>query len=247
MFWCEEVFAIQSKAMLYVFHGNSPTRVRALAYKKTSPFEEKGMKLERIDVDSYAEGVVAEAASSASLFGEKLLFLIDTPSSDERFNEEVLASLEALGASENIFILVEESLLAAPKKQYAKYATEIEEIKEEKAREFNAFALADCLARKDKKTLWLGLCEAKEAGLSAEEIIGTLWWQLKTLRLAALTKTAQEAGMKDFPYSKAKRALPNFKEGELASLSASLLGLYHKGHQGETDIDLALEEWVLKV
>jgi DNA polymerase III delta subunit len=233
--------------MLYVFHGNSPTRVRALAYKKALPFEEEGLHLERIDGDSYTQGLITEAAQSATLFGEKLLFFIDTPSSESAFNEEVLASLEGLAQSVNIFIIVEESLLAAPKKQYGKYAAEVEEIKEEKGREFNVFALADSLSRKDKKMLWIGLCEAKDAGLSAEELIGTLWWQLKTLRLASMTKTAGEADMKDFPYNKAKRSLATFKEGELERISQSLLALYHEGHQGEVDIDLALEKWALSL
>jgi len=233
--------------MLYVVHGNSPTRVRALAYKKALPFEEKGMKLVRIDADTYVQGSITQAAHAASLFGEKLLYFIDTPSSEEALNEEVLALLQELGASENVFIIVEESLLASPKKLYAKYAQDIEEVKEEKGREFNVFALADSLSRKDKKALWLGLCEAKQAGLSAEEIIGTLWWQLKTLHLALLTKSAEEAGMKDFPYNKAKRALSAFKEGELSRISAELLALYHQGHQGEVDIDLALERWSLSL
>jgi len=101
------------------------------------------------------------------------------------------------------------------------------------------------LANKDKKSLWLLFCEAKRNGLSGEEIIGTLWWQLKSLRLAAMTNSASEAGMKDFTYNKAKRALRNFRDGELETLSHSLLLAYHDGHGGIRDIDYALEEWVL--
>ena len=101
--------------------------------------------------------------------------------------------------------------------------------------------------QKDKKTLWLQLQEAKSAGLSSEEIIGTLWWQLKILRLAKITKNAEDAGMKEYPYSKAKRALANFKEGELESLSYSLLRVYHEGHQGKKVTELALEKWTLTI
>jgi len=32
----------------------------------------------------------------------------------------------------------------------------------------------------------------------------------------------------------------------LENLSFKLLQLYHDGHRGECDIDLALEEWVLR-
>lgn len=233
--------------MLHVFFGNTPIRIRQAAYACAVPYEETGVKLSRIDTDTYQNGMLLEAAQSSSLFGEKMLYLIDTPSTDATFNAEVIDALEALHTSDNIFIVIEESLLAAEKKTYAKFADSIEEIKEEKDRPFNVFALADSLSRKDKKMLWLGLCEAKGAGLSAEEIIGTLWWQLKTLRLGALTRSASEAGMKDFPYNKAKRSLSNFKEGELQTLSGTLLALYHRGHQGEVDIDLALESWTLTI
>jgi len=107
--------------------------------------------------------------------------------------------------------------------------------------------MAEALARKDKRSLWILLCEAKRNGLSAEEIIGTLWWQLKTMRLASLTSSAEEAGVKDYPYNKAKQSLRNFKPGELGSISFRLMNLYHEGHKGKRDIDLALEEWVLTV
>jgi hypothetical protein len=53
--------------------------------------------------------------------------------------------------------------------------------------------------------------------------------------------------MKDFPYNKAKRSLRNFKEGELEKLSQTLLAVYHDGHGGKRDIDLALEKWTLTI
>jgi hypothetical protein len=91
------------------------------------------------------------------------------------------------------------------------------------------------------------LQEALREGAQAEEIIGILWWQLKMLRLAAKTKTAAEAGVKDFPYNKAKRALAGFKSGEVDTLARSLLALYHDGHAGKRYINVALEEWVLRM
>jgi hypothetical protein len=89
------------------------------------------------------------------------------------------------------------------------------------------------------------LQEARQSGLREEEIIGMLWWQLKSLRLALVTNSADEAGMKEFPYTKAKRALSTFAPGEVVLLSQSLLELYHAGHSGQSDMDVALEEWVL--
>lgn len=232
--------------MLQIFCGNDPIQVRQKAFAFIAKREEKGARLQGVDVDTYEKGVVADAVGALSLFGGETVYLFDTPSEDETFDTEVHELLEALSESPTQFVVIEGPLLAAQKKAYEKYGV-LEEYKASAKERFNAFALADALSRRDKKTLWMGLCDAKREGLSAEEIIGTLWWQLKTLRLALHTKTAEEAGMKDFPYNKAKRALSNFKEGELEKLSHALLAVYHQGHMGEVDIDLALEKWCLTV
>lgn len=234
------------KTMLHVFFGNNPIAVRQKAYAYISLLEEKGAQLVRIDEDTYASGIIADAVGAVSLFGDTNIYLIDTPSSLGELNDQVHEFAQAMSESATEFVVIEGPLLVAQKKPYQKYAT-LEESKGSPLERFNVFALADALSRRDKKTLWIGLCEAKAQGLSAEEIIGTLWWQLKTLRLASQTKNAEEAGMKDFPYSKAKRSLHNFKAGDLEHLCLSLLSLYHQGHQGETDIDMALEEWSLTV
>ncbi len=233
--------------MLHVFFGNDTSAVRMKAHAFALPFEKEGVKIARIDADSYETGAIADVVGAVSLFGEKTLYLIDMPSLDEAFSTEVQELLPSLQESANTFIIIEGKLLAPAKKAFGKYADTLEEITGEKQEAFNVFALADSLSRRDKKMLWLGLCEAKAAGSSSEELIGTLWWQLKTLRLAALTRNAEEAGMKDFPYNKAKRSLSYFKDGDLEKLSSSLLAVYHKGHQGETDIELALEKWTLTV
>ncbi len=155
--------------------------------------------------------------------------------------------LPQLSSHESIFVIIEGVLLAPEKKKFARLTEHLDETKGETAQRFNTFALSDALLARNKKQLWMGLCEATESGVSAEEIIGILWWQLKTLRLVARSKTAEEAGMKDFTFNKAKRALMSFKQGEIERLSQSLLEVYHQGHAGEHDIDLALEKWTLSL
>lgn len=229
--------------MLYVFFGTDRTAVRDAAHKVTEPIATPTM----IDEGSFEPGMVASAVGAASLFGGTEGFIIDTPSSDESFESEVLGSLADMASSPNVFVIIEGPLLADAKKKYGKYAVTMEEFTAVKAERFNSFALSDALAKKDKKHLWMLLAEARQAGVRSEELVGILWWQLKTMRLAKVTKNASEAGMKDFPYNKAKRALALFKDGEVEQLSRSLLELYHLSHQGKRDMDLALEEWVLTV
>lgn len=233
--------------MLYVFCGNDVINVRQKAHQFIDSQIESGFVHEYIDSESYTEGILSDAAGATSLFGAKKLYVLDTPSNNTEFNDAVLEHLAACKESENLFVVIEDPLLAPAKKQYAKYAETVEETKGEREERFNTFALADALAKKDKKTLWLLLNDAMREKTSPEEIIGILWWQLKSLRLAALTKSASEAGMKDFPYSKAKRALTKFTPGEVERLSQSLLAIYHDGHLGKIELDLALEAWTLRL
>lgn len=233
--------------MLFVFYGNDTVGVRNKAHAFIHEYEQKGLTQQRIDSQNYVPGILADIAGATSLFGAETLYIIDTPSVTTDFYTDVIEHLEVLEQSGNTFVLIEEALLAPEKKKFAKYAETIEEIKKPAGERFNAFGMADSLAKKDKKMLWMQLQDAQQEGVSSEEIIGTLWWQVKSMRVAQQTTNATEAGMKDFPYNKAKRALSNFKDGELETLSHSLLSVYHDGHLGRKDIDLALEKWVLSL
>jgi DNA polymerase III delta subunit len=233
--------------MLNVYYGNDMVAARKAALSAIDASSAKTeARLTKLESSNFAPGMLADMLGSVSLFGGAELFLIDTPSENPEFYAEAVGVLSDMQESSNQFVVIEGTLLAAEKKKFEKYAGVMEEFKKLADTPFNVWAMADALASRDKKSLWVLLQDAKRAGLVAEEIIGTLWWQLKTLRLAMLTKSASDAGMKDFPYNKAKRALVNFKEGEVASLSAGLLKVYHDGHGGVRDIDEGLEEWVLR-
>ena len=230
--------------MLYVFYGTDRTAVRDAAKKHTVTY---GANVTTVDDVSFAPGEVASSVGAVSLFGGSECFLLDTPSNDDEFFTEVKSHLGDMAESGNTFVIIEGPLLAEAKRVYSKYASAMEEFAAEKAERFNSFAIAEALAKKDKKQLWVLLQESRRAGLRDEEIIGMLWWQLKALRLSKVTSSPDEAGMKDYPYKKAKQSLRNFKDGEVEQLSRSLLELYHLAHQGMRDMDVALEEWVLGV
>jgi len=231
--------------MLHVYFGTDRQKVRDAAgdfLKKNLPPDGT---LHTVEASSFSPGQVTDSLEASSLFGGAQWFMFDTPSSEEEFQAAVTSSLKEMQSSTNTFIILEGALLAPAKKQYAKYTASIEEFTAAKNAAFNSFVMADALASKDRKKLWLLLQEARLNGLAPEAIIGILWWQLKSLQLVAVTRTAAEAGMKEFPYSKTKRALSTFAPGEVSQLSYSLLRLYHDGHAGVRDIDLALERWVL--
>ncbi|MCF7816185.1 MAG: hypothetical protein K9M10_04250 [Candidatus Pacebacteria bacterium] len=231
--------------MLYVYFGNDVTGVRQKALAFINKLDESGSSVTHITSDLYHEGILSDCAQGESLFGEQQIVLIDTPSDEVTVFDSVFSQLELLGTSKNHFVLIEGVLNAAHKKKVQAHATTNEELTAEKKERFNAFLLTDALINRDKKSLWFLLAKAKEEGLTNEEIIGVLFWQVKILRLASLTKSAEEAGQKQFVYNKAKRALGNFKKGEIDEISRTLLSIYHDDHLGKRDAGLKLEQWVL--
>ncbi|MCA9355100.1 hypothetical protein KC865_00930 [Candidatus Kaiserbacteria bacterium] len=233
--------------MFVVFYGSDRGGVRDGATKFIETKMPLNGLLTTIEVNDFEIGRLANALGANSLFGESEWFVLDTPSTNVDFLEEVNNSLAEMAQSDNTFVILEDALLSLAKKKYEKHASAITEFSAKKNERLNTFAMAEALAGKDKRKLWVLLQEARLNGLRDEEVIGMLWWQLKSLRLASLTNSADEAGMKDFPYNKAKRALVKFSDGEISRLSQSLLEVYHDGHAGLRDIDLALEEWVLKL
>jgi len=232
--------------MIRIFFGNDQIKIRQQALALVEQRREQGFSFETFDGDNYDVGSVLNAANKTSLFGGLMVYLVDTPSSDKSMYGEVTDHLEILAASPHTFVVIEGVLLADDKKRWGKHA-ELEEIKTTATPRFNTFALADALARRDRKSLWLIWNEARLSGIAPEELVGILWWQFKSLRLAALTNSAEEAGMKDFPYQKAKRALAKYKTGETETLSHSLLDTYHQSRLGGLDMDLAVERWLLRV
>lgn len=233
--------------MLEVFFGNDTIKVRRKALERVDSLREQGAAVEFFDESGYQPGRLSDAAASVSLFGDARAYAVDTPSSRKEMYEETTGALPAMRDSAHTFVVIEAGLLAAEKKRFEKHASRIEEYKAPAKERFNSFALADALSKKDKRSLWVLFNQARLQNIALEELVGVLWWQLKTLRLAEAGKSAAETGLKDFAWSKAKRALPNFKAGELASLSRSLLSLSHDSRLGLHDLDHALERWILKL
>lgn len=231
--------------MLQVFFGSDQIKVRKQAHFAIEANLTSDKEFIRLEPDTYEEGSLLSASSSVSLFSSGTVYLLDSPDLEEVFWADFLKQLEYLSSSSNLFIVIFEKVNAADKKVITKFSEVLEEYKKTAEASFSSFKMADALAVRDKRTLWLLFQEAKENGLSSEEIIGTLWWQLKSIRLAAATNSFEEAGMKEYPYKKAKSALRTFPLLEVERKSLTLLQLYHDGHRGKKDLDLALEEWVL--
>ena len=233
--------------MLKIYFGNDTIKARRQALSDADSLRSEGATVELLESETFVVGSIRNAAGGASLFGNSFCYVVDMPSGDATMGEEFKESLPLLADSANVFIVIEGPLLAAEKKALGKYAKEMEEYKVAPKERFNNFALADAFSRRDRKSLWLLFHEAKLSGTSLEELVGILWWQMKTIRLAFRTSSAEEAGMKDFPYQKAKRSAAKFKAGELEEFSRTLLSLLHDSRLGLADLDVSFERWILKI
>lgn len=232
--------------MLEIFYGNNHGVVRS-AVQDVLQALPADTEVAYIEAEAFLPGQLTEAMHGSSLFAAPYVYVLDTPSANAEYQSEVLANVSDLAESSHRFLILENQLKAVEKKTFAKHTDSITDCSIVLAKRPDAFAMTNCLCERNKRRLWLELQTARRGGLRPEEIIGTLWWQLKTLRLAAITSSASEAGMKEYPYKKAKQALRAFSLAEVEQLSTKLLQVYHDGHAGVRDIDLALEEWVLTV
>ena len=71
-------------------------------------------------------------------------------------------------------------------------------------------------------------------------------WSVRGMVLAAKTKSAVEAGMKDYPYRKAKSAVQKIGLPKAEALSAELVALYHNSRMGRGDLEDLVEIFLLK-
>lgn len=108
------------------------------------------------------------------------------------------------------------------------------------------FALTDSFARKDKKQSWILYRKLIDEKVVPEEIHGLLVWQLKALLLASQCSSAGQAGLNPFVYKKAQRFLPHWSEEDLLETYKKFIELYHDSHRGITELETALEKFLLR-
>ena len=103
------------------------------------------------------------------------------------------------------------------------------------------------MLQRDPKKLWTLYRKAIISGLAPEQIHGVLWWQMKSVAMAINAKNADEAGLKPFVFSKAKRASDKFSKEEVENILSKLLSIYHNSRMGKINMEYGLESFVLGI
>lgn len=242
--------------MIYLIYGTNEKKAREKANLlfKTLAKKKPNATAMRIDAEHFKRGEVLEHALGQGLFESKLIVFYDTVLENPEAKEDIKENLETLKKSENIFIFLEGKLDKKTINVFSHHTEKTEEHEEHKEHKgtktttsFKIFDLSDALLARDRKKLWVLFNVGKLNNLSAEEMHGILGWGTKTMLLARLSETAEEAGLNPFVYRKAKRGATKYSKKELKQLSSSLVSLYHDARRGKHNLDIALERFILSL
>ncbi|HEU0080801.1 MAG TPA: hypothetical protein VFQ72_02125 [Candidatus Paceibacterota bacterium] len=239
--------------MLYVIHGTDIEKARE---KSHALFE--ALRAKKPDAsagivrgEEVTPEKIEEWTQTQGLFENKQIIFLDRTLENPDIREVMLDRIDAIRESPNIFIFFEGKLTKEVLKKLEKRAEKITEYEAAAGgtakKDGSFFALADALGSRDKRSLWILLREALDQDAAPEEIHGILFWQAKSLALAARCASAGEAGLNPFVYGKAKRFVSNFKPGEVDALLTKLVSMYHRAHRGQADFAVELEKLALDI
>lgn len=177
---------------------------------------------------------------SQDLFGEKKFVVVSETKFDD-FSKDI----ERYIVSPHYFIFCVSKILAADKKKLGKVSVvDCVTVKESKEK-FNLFAFSDAFALKNKKDLWVLYQKAVRAGVSEQEIIGILLWQVRIL-LIVFHGAEKDAGLKPFVATKAKKALISFSSQALEQYMQDLVSMYHDARRG-VNLSNTFERFILSL
>ena len=186
--------------------------------------------------------------SQSGMFATKVVLVLDRPLDTADGKELLFENGEDLVSAAALVIAIVPDVTATDSKKFPKGA-EIEKFDLKRVAEEppgNVFALTDAYTAGDRKKSWVLYRSLINAGSSAEEIHGALSWAVRGMILAGKTRSAEEAGMKDFPYRKAKGAVARVGVSQAEKSSEELVDLYHQARSGNGDLEDLLEAFLLR-
>ncbi|HEU5114869.1 MAG TPA: hypothetical protein VFT82_03830 [Candidatus Paceibacterota bacterium] len=238
--------------MLYVIYGTDIEKAREKSHALFDALREKkpDAAAGTMRADEVTPDRIEELTQTQGLFENKQIIFMDRTLEVPETRDLVVDRIDAIKESPNIFIFFEGKLTKEVLKKLEKRAEKITEYaaSDEKKKEGGSFfALADALGARDKKRLWSLLREALDQDAAPEEIHGILFWQAKSLALAASAPSAAAAGLNPFVFGKAKRYASNWKPEEIESLLSKLVYMYHEAHRGQVEFEIELEKLSLDI
>lgn len=188
-----------------------------------------------------------EQAGNNGLFPETKLFILHNFLDNKETETWLWQQLDQGLFKNHHLVLVEQKLLAGPKKKLAAHQPIIKENKRPSVgRDDSVFAITNALLARDRKTAWVEYRKAIMAGKAPEEIMGLLWWQAKTMWLVA--KLGQKSGVKPFVLNKSKQAVQKYGgEAGVKKLAKKIVATYHDARLGGIPLEEGCERLLLSI
>ena len=216
--------------MLYFFYGTDAGQAREEARARVAALQKQnsGAAMFKIDAENFSAEHFGDLIGGQGLFNKAHLVSCASLFENEEAKEFFLQRISDIADSPTIFVLAEGEVDAETLRTVTTAAEKTHEFKKRKALKFNVFSLADALASRDKKNLWVLYHKALREGFAPENITGTLFWKVKSMLTAPYPSRLWSAD-------------------ELRNLSGKIVTLYHDSHRGIHDFEIALERLILSV
>ena len=247
--------------MLYFIYGNDRGKGFPHFQKLRDKLGAGGTNVVKVEEGSVSGESLEEMASARGLFGETTLFVIDSILEKKEEQEVVVLRAQTLARSPNHFLIFEptfakdlavkilvdtaESFEYVAPKGLARH--DPAGSKGDTRLAFNIFSLGDALGGRNKKDLWVLYQRAVLAGLSFEEICGTLLWSVKNMALMKNAKPSDDAGLNPFVAKKSRGFATKYTVAEITGLSRGLVTAYHEAHRGGESMEIGLERFILSL
>lgn len=229
--------------MLTFCIGDDVVRAKAVIATKA-----KGADVVRIGEGGEPLSSLLGYLEQRGMFAPRIVLVVDRPMDTADGKEFILEHGALLEKSETQVYVIQPDVDAVTRKKLDKLGT-IEVYDLPVVADVpppNAFALVDAVQAGDRKRAWILYRQLIESGASAEEIHGTLAWAARGVVLASNTKSADEAGMKPYPYDKARAVARKLKPGEAVAQSSELVRLYHDARMGRGTLEDLIEIYLLR-
>lgn len=236
--------------MIYVFLGDRIKTTDSVKKNTESLLKKKpDAEVFKINEDNFSQDFVLELLNSQGLFSKKYIVVLDNLLSKHIEIDEKDGFLPLMKNSEHIFFVIDDILSDSNIEVLKKISEKLTifENKEVKKENFNIFDLANFLGRKDKKNLWVGYIKAIDNGVSVEEVLGILFWQVKNIVLVKKTKNQKETGLSPFVYKNAIAFSKNWEDGEILNLADKLIQVSDDVRSGEGEGEILLERVLLTI
>lgn len=206
-------------SMLYFFSGSDREKVRSALHKSL------GKQLAVRITDAHTVDDLRAALQGGGMFAKSQTVILDGTLANAEMRDVVIESLPHLKQSGDAFYIVEEKLDLDTRRRIEKYAEKSEKYDAvAKKKSSTIFAMANALAKRDKRALWVNYQSEIAQGAAPEAIHGVLFWGAKDLCMKSRDRGTQARAQK---------------------LVAILAELPHEARRRGEDLEYALERFVL--